>query len=346
MKYVELGNTSIEVSKICLGTMTWGEQNTSDQAFEQLDLAMESGINFIDTAELYPIPPKGETYGDTEYIIGDWMQKRNNRDEIILASKVCGKSNWTPHIREGKACFDRSNINAAIDASLTRLKTDYIDLYQLHWPDRNSNFFGKLGYIHAEDEDIPSMEETLETLDDLVKAGKIRHIGLSNETPWGTMQMLKLAEQKNLPKIVSIQNPYSLLNRSFEIGLAEIACREKVGLLPYSPLGFGVLSGKYLDGKMPNGSRLKLFREYNRYTKEQGVKATEAYVALAKEHNLKPAQMALAFCNTRPFVTSTIVGATTLEQLEENIESIDVELSDEVLDGIEQIHIVYSNPSP
>lgn len=346
MKYSTLGNTSIQVSKICLGTMTWGQQNTKNEAFEQLDYAVDAGINFIDTAELYPIPPKGETYGETERIIGDWIKQRKNRDKIILASKVVGKSDWTPHIREGKTCLDRKNITSALEASLKRLKTDYIDLYQLHWPDRKANFFGKLGYVPEDDGDIPQLQETLEVLEEFVKAGKIRHIGVSNETPWGTMQLLKLAEQHDLPRIVSIQNPYSLLNRSFEVGLAEIACREEVGLLAYSPLGFGVLSGKYLNGNFPEGSRLKLFKEYSRYTKEQGVKATEAYVDLANQHGLNPAQMALAFVNTRPFITSTIIGATTLHQLKDNTKSISLNLSAHLLEVIEKIHMMISNPSP
>lgn len=346
MKYDKLGNTNIKVSKICLGTMTWGQQNTPDQAFEQLDYAVQAGINFLDAAELYPIPPNAKTYGDTERIIGDWMQQRRNRDQIVLATKVCGKANWTPHIRNGKTRLDRANIEAAVNASLERLKTDYIDLYQCHWPDRSTNFFGKLGYLPSPNEQMTPIEETLEALDAIVRTGKVRHIGLSNETPWGTMRFLQIAEQQDQPRIMSIQNPYSLLNRSFEIGLSEIACREKVGLLAYSPLGFGVLSGKYLGDQRPPGARLTLFKEYSRYITGEGVKATEAYVNLAREHGLDPAQMALAFVNIRPFVTSTIIGATTMDQLKADIGSIDLELSEDVLKGIEAIHQKYSNPSP
>ncbi len=346
MKYTKLGNTNIKVSKICLGTMTWGEQNTADQGFEQLDYAVEAGVNFIDTAELYPIPPIPATQGVTESIIGDWMQQRKNRDQLVIATKVCGRGKWVKYIREGKNKLDRENIEAAVDASLQRLKTDYIDLYQLHWPDRSTNFFGELGFVPKPDDRMTPIEETLDALNDLVKAGKIRQIGISNETPWGMMRYLQLAEQRDQARLVSIQNPYSLLNRSFEIGLSEIAIRENVGLLAYSPLGFGVLSGKYLDGQKPAGSRLTLFQEYSRYTKGQGIEATEAYVQLARVHDLDPAQMALAFVNTRPFVTSTIIGATTMDQLKVDIASIDLELSEEVLEGIEEIHRRYPNPSP
>ena len=346
MKYTKLGNTNTNVSKICLGTMTWGEQNTTNQAFEQLDYAVKAGVNFIDTAELYPIPPKPDTQGATESIIGDWMRQRKNRDQLVIATKVCGRGKWVKYFRNGKNKLDRDNIEAAVNTSLKRLKTDYIDLYQLHWPDRSTNFFGELGYIPKPDDQMTPIEETLDALDDLVKVGKIRHIGISNETPWGTMQYLHLAEQRDQTRLVSIQNPYNLLNRSFEIGLSEIACRENVGLLAYSPLGFGVLSGKYLDGQKPKGSRLTLFQEYSRYTKGQGTEATEAYAKLARDHDLDPAQMALASVNSRPFVTSTIIGATTMNQLEMNIASIDLELSEDVLEGIEEIHRRYPNPSP
>ncbi len=346
MKFTKLGNTNIDVSKICLGTMTWGEQNTLVEGFEQLDYAIESGINFIDTAELYPIPPQAKTQGATEIIIGDWMQQRKNRDQLVIATKVCGRGKWVKYCRDGKNRLDRDNIVAAVETSLKRLKTDYIDLYQLHWPDRSANFFGELGYVHKQDDDITPIEETLDALSDLVKAGKIRHIGVSNETPWGTMRYLQVAEKQQQERLVSIQNPYSLLNRSFEVGLAEVACRENVGLLAYSPLGFGVLSGKYLEGNMPAGARLTLYQEYSRYTKGQGVEATEAYVKLAREHDLDPAQMALAFVNSRPFVTSTIIGATKMDQLKADINSIDLDLSEEVMTEIEAIHQKYPNPSP
>ena len=346
MQYRKLGNTDIDVSVICLGTMTWGEQNIQAEGHHQLDYAMGHGINFIDTAELYAIPPKAETYGQTEEIIGSWLSSRCCRDKIVLASKVCGPTGWCPHIREGKAKLDRKNIFEACEASLKRLQTDYLDLYQVHWPERKANFFGQLGYQPEPDDDTTPIEETLSALGELVAAGKVRHIGISNETPWGLMRYIQLSEGMNLPRIASIQNPYSLLNRSFEVGLAEIACRENVGLLAYSPLAFGTLSGKYLEGQKPEGGRITLFPDYTRYTNEQGVAATEAYVALAREHGLDPAQMALAFVNSRPFVTSTIIGATTMEQLADNIASMDINLSEEVIEGIEAIHTRHPNPCP
>lgn len=346
MEYRRLGNTNIDVSVICLGTMTWGQQNTEADAHAQLDTAIDSGINFIDTAEMYPIPTKGETYGRTEQYIGNWIKTRTNRDEIILATKVAGPGNWLPHIRDGNARFDKANIEAAVENSLRRLQTDYIDLYQLHWPERKTNFFGKLGYVHDETEDPIAIEETLRALADIVASGKVRHIGLSNETPWGIMQFLQLAQQYDFPRIISVQNPYSLLNRSFEVGNAEIAHREKVGLLAYSPLGFGVLSGKYLNNAKPEGARLTLFDSYTRYTKPAAVAATADYVALASEVGIDPSHMALAFVNSRPFLTSTIIGATDPEQLKSDIDSIDVKLSDDVIERIEEIHRQHPNPAP
>ena len=347
MKYRKLGNTDIDVSVICLGTMTWGEQNTPDQAFEQMDYAVSRGVNFFDTAELYAIPPKAETYGRTEEIIGDGLGARQSREQIILASKIAGPGEgWIPHIRNGKTRFNRIDIPAALDASLQRLKTDYIDLYQLHWPQRQANYFGQLGFEIPADEQITPIIETLEALAAQVQAGKIRHIGLSNETPWGVMQFLHYAELAGLPRTVSVQNPYSLLNRSYEIGLAEVSWREQAGLLAYSPLGFGVLSGKYLDGARPEGSRLSLYPDYTRYSNEAAVSATGKYVALARRHRLDPAQMALAYVNSRPFLTSTIIGATTMPQLVSNIDSIDLVLSDEVVESIEAIHNAHPNPSP
>ena len=347
MKYRALGQTDLDVSVICLGTMTWGEQNTPQEAFAQMDYAASRGVNFFDTAELYAIPPKAETYGRTEEIIGEWFKARGSREHIILASKIAGPGEgWIPHIRSGRTRFDRIDIAAAVDASLQRLKTDYIDLYQLHWPQREANFFGQLGFDIPADEQATPIVETLEALAAQVQAGKIRHIGLSNETPWGVMQFLHYAELAGLPRIVSVQNPYSLLNRTYEIGLAEVSWRERAGLLAYSPLGFGVLSGKYLDGARPKGSRLALFPDYTRYSSEAAVSATEQYVALAKQHQLDPAQMALAYVNSRPFLTSTIIGATTMEQLVSNIDSIELELSGEVLEGIEAIHGAHPNPSP
>jgi len=346
MEYRRLGNTDIDVSAVCLGTMTWGGQNTQNQAFEQMDYALDCGVNFFDTAELYAIPPRAETCGATERIIGNWFRRSGKRGKIILASKVCGPTGWCPHIREGKSRLDKSNILLACDASLRRLQTDYLDLYQVHWPDRSANFFGKLGYESEDDAGATPLEETLEALNLLVRQGKVRHIGISNETPWGFMQYLHLAETKKLPRIVSIQNPYSLLNRSFEVGLAEIACRESIGLLAYSPLAFGMLSGKYLNGARPADARITLFPVYTRYTKPQGQAATAAYVQLAREHGLDPAQMALAFVHSRPFLTSAIIGATTMPQLQANIASIDLTLSDEIIAGIQDIHTRYPNPCP
>jgi len=347
MQYRKLGNTDIDVSVICLGTMTWGEQNTQPEAFAQMDYALEQGVNFFDTAELYSIPPKAATYGRTEEIIGNWLAQHGTRERIVLASKIAGPGeDWLPHIRAGKTRFDRSHIEAALNASLKRLQTDYLDLYQLHWPERNTNFFGQLGFSPAQQDDFTPIAETLQALDAQVRAGRIRHIGVSNETPWGAMRFLQAAEQLGLARIVSIQNPYSLLNRSYEVGLAEISWREHCGLLAYSPLGFGVLSGKYLDGARPPGSRLTLFPDYTRYSNPAAASATARYVALAREHRLDPAQMALAFVNSRPFLTGTIVGATNMDQLKSNIGSIELTLSQQVLEGIEAIHSAYPNPSP
>jgi aryl-alcohol dehydrogenase-like predicted oxidoreductase len=347
MRYRELPTTDVRVSVLCLGTMTFGEQNTEAEAFAQLDLAVERGINFIDTAEMYPVPPREETLGGTEHIIGRWLKRRGRRDDVVLATKVAGPGHdWLPYIRRGGNRLDRANIRAAIDDSLRRLQTDYVDLYQLHWPDRQTNYFGKLGYEHpAADASVPLLE-TLSALAELVREGKVRHVGVSNETPWGVMRYLQLAEAHGLPRMLTVQNPYNLLNRTFEIGLAEISHREDVGLLPYSPLGFGVLTGKYLDGRQPAGARLTLYPHYERYSNPEAVSATHDYVALAREHGLDPGQMALAYATSRPFVTSNIIGATSCEQLAHNIASIDVELEDSLLGGIESIHRRHPNPSP
>jgi len=348
MKYNTLGKTDIQVSEICLGTMTYGQQNTEAEAHEQLDYATANGVNFIDTAELYAVPPSAETYGLTEQYIGSWLKKSGKRNEVILASKIAGPADgWLPHIRdEATRRLDKANIELALNNSLKRLQTDYLDLYQLHWPDRKTNYFGQLGYSHdATDQPIP-IEETLLALKEQVDAGKIRTIGLSNETPWGTMEFIRLADQLNLPRVVSVQNPYSLLNRTYEIGLAEVSIREQAGLLAYSPLGFGVLSGKYLNGNAPQGARLTLYPDYNRYSNDNAIKATEAYVQLAKDNGLNPAQMALAFVNAQPFVTANIIGATNMQQLHDNIASANISLSSEVLEGIAAIHQRYSNPSP
>jgi len=346
MQYRPLGNTGLGVSALCLGTMTFGEQNTEAEAHAQLDRAVDAGINFIDTAEMYPVPPRAETQGRTELHIGTWLKRSGGRDRLILASKVAGPGAWISYLRDGHNRLDRANISAALDASLKRLQTDYLDLYQLHWPDRDTNFFGKLGYEHsAEDHSIPLIE-TLEALAEQVRAGKVRYFGVSNETPWGLMTYLKLAEQHGLPRPVSIQNPYNLLNRTFEIGLAEIALRERCGLLAYSPMAFGVLSGKYLNGVRPPRARLTLFERFSRYSNPEAERATAAYVALAREHGLDPAQMALAWVTSRPFVTSNIIGATSLEQLGRNLASLDLTLSEEVIAGIEAIHQRQPNPAP
>lgn len=348
MQYRPLGHTAIQVSALCLGTMTFGEQNSEAEAHEQLDYALAHGINFIDTAELYPVPPGGKTQGRTEQYIGNWLKQRNNRNQFILATKVAGPGpkDWIGHLRGGPR-LDADHINRALEASLKRLQTDYVDLYQVHWPSRSTNYFGKLGYTYAKDHHHETIAETLTALSTLVKAGKVRHLGISNETPWGTMRYLALAKELGLERIVSVQNPYSLLNRSYEIGMAEIAHREGIGLLAYSPLAFGVLSGKYLDEAKPEGARLTRWGQYfTRYSGATGQKATRMYVELARQHGLDPAQMALAYVNTRPFLSANIIGATTMAQLHNNIASIDVILSEEILQGIEAIHMQQPNPCP
>lgn len=344
MDYRTLGRTDLKVSAICLGTMTWGEQNTVDEAHEQLDFALDHGVNFIDTAEMYPVPPKAETVHRTEEYIGKWLKGRSDRDKLIVATKVTGRSamDWM----RGGPRLSRTQIEAAVDASLGRLQTDHIDLYQVHWPERATNFFGRLGYEHADDPDTIAIEETHRVLDDLVMSGKVRHVGLSNETPWGVMQYLLGSAERGLVRPVSIQNPYSLLNRTFEVGLAEMAIRENVGLLAYSPLGFGTLSGKYRHGQKPKGARLTEFARFQRYNSEEAVRATEAYCRIAEESGLDPAQMALAFVTSRPFVTANIIGATSLEQLRSNIESAKLILSADVLAAIEGVHKGQPNPAP
>ena len=343
----KLGNTSIEVSKICLGTMTWGEQNNETDAHQQLDYALERGVNFIDTAEMYPVPPRAETYTKTETIIGHWSKLKTNRDQIILATKIAGPSSGMTHVREGLTQFKRKHLVEAFENSLKRLQTDYIDLYQLHWPERQTNFFGQLSYHHiTKNEDITPFHETLEVLSEFIKAGKLRAIGLSNETPWGAMKFLEAADKHALPRMVSIQNPYSLLNRTFEIGLSEIALREHLGLLAYSPLGFGVLTGKYLNNQKPSKARITLFERFSRYTNVNGKKATQKYVELAQSLGISPAQMALSFVNSRPFVTSNIIGATSMDQLKENIDSIELKLGQEILQEIDSIHQDIPNPCP
>jgi len=331
---------------LCLGTMTWGQQNTQAEGHKQMDYAVSQGINFFDTAELYSVPAKSETYGRTEEIIGSWFFNRKNRDKIILATKVIGCSNNTWFRDNGeKAKLDAANIKEAVDKSLRRLKTDYIDLYQVHWPDRPLQLFKGLSYVHKGGIHC-SINETLSALADMVRDGKIRHIGISNETPWGTMNYLKESEINGLPRIQSIQNAYNLLNRSFEIGLSEITHRENVGLLAYSPLAQGYLTGKYQNDSLPKNSRKALFKRLDRYETPNTIPAVDRYVKLAKVHNIDPAQMALQFVTSRPFVTSTIFGATTMTQLENNIDSQNLVLTTELLQAIEDIHLVYSNPCP
>ena len=347
MEYRQLGNTDLKVSLICLGSMTWGEQNTQEEGFAQMDYALDQGVNFFDVAEMYPVPPKAETAGATETIMGNWLKDRGARDKVIVATKVTGRSgnnSGMEHIRGGPR-LNREHIMAAVEGSLKRLRTDYIDLYQVHWPERQANFFGQLGYTSSEDDGV-AIEETLSLMDELVQSGKVRHIGISNETPWGMLEYLRCADKHQQARIVSIQNPYSLLNRTFEVGAAEISVRENISMLAYSPLAFGKLSGKYLDGQRPAKARLTLYSRFTRYNKVNADEAVRAYVKLAQAHNLDPAQMALAFVNQRSFMTSNIIGATTMDQLKANIASADLRLSEDVLQGIEEIHARYPNPSP
>lgn len=345
MEYRKLGRTDIDVSAICLGTMTWGQQNTEADGHEQMDYAVDQGINFFDTAELYSIPPKAETQGATERIIGSWFASRGNRDKIILASKIVGRSQAT-YFRDGEISrMHRKHIMHAVEGSLRRLQTDYIDLYQLHWPDRNIRVLGALNYEHSDDWGVP-IEETLGVLGELVEQGKVRHIGLSNETSWGTMKFLHHSEMLGLPRIVSIQNVYNLLSQNFEHGLSEIAMRENVGLLAYSPLAQGYLTGKYQDGALPEGSRKQLFNRMQRYETPGAPAALKAYLEIARAHDLNPAQMALQYVTTRPFVTSNIIGATTMDQLRMNIDSVHLELSEEVLKAIAYTNRIYTYPCP
>ena len=349
MQLKPLANTGILVPEICLGTMTFGEQNTQAEAFQQLEYALDQGLFFWDTAEMYPVPPKPETQGATETILGNWIAQRGKRDQLFIASKIAGPSQGGSHIRDGQTRFNAAEISSAIDGSLKRLQSDYIDLYQLHWPQRPTNFFGKLGYGNAEaqqDTEITALEETLSALSDEIKKGRIRYIGLSNETPWGTLKFLHLAEKLGLEKFVSVQNPYSLLNRTYEIGMSEIAHYENVGLLAYSPLAFGYLTGKFRNGARPANARVTLFSRFSRYSNPESEWATEQYAQLAERHGLTLTQLSLAFIKQQFFVTSTIIGATNLDQLKENIQAFEIDLSAEVLQGIEDIHRQQPNPAP
>ena len=344
MNYKKLGNTDLDVSTICLGTMTWGEQNTQDQAFEQMDFALSNGVNFWDTAELYAVPPRKETYGDTEEIIGNWFEKTKKRKEVILATKVAGPAR--DYLRNGENSFTGPNLESALNNSLKRLRTDYIDLYQLHWPERNVNNFGRLGYVHKENE-WNKFEDVLGELDKYIKAGKIRYVGLSNETPWGALNYLQLSKDKNLPRMMSIQNPYSLLNRSYEVGLAEVSIREKIGCLAYSPLASGYLTGKYRNKNFPKGSRMERdFDFWTRYRKPNTEAAVELYFKICEKHNLNMTQMSIKFCEIQEFMTSVIIGATTMEQLKSDIESVNVNLSNDVIEEINQVQTIYPNPCP
>lgn len=343
MKYTLLPGTSIKVSKICLGTMTWGEQNNEEEGHEQIYYALDQGVNFIDTAELYAVPAKKETQGRTEEIIGTWFRKNKKREDIVLATKIAGPADFTKHIRTGG--FKKEELADAINKSLKRLQTDYIDLYQLHWPERQTNFFGKRGYAHDKNEEWEdNFNQILEDLNSFIKEGKIRHIGVSNETAYGISRYVEEA-RKEMPKIVTVQNPYNLLNRKDEIGLTEILHRENVGYLPYSPLGFGMLSGKYLE-KTPQDSRYALFPNFDRYMNDNCYEATRRYLEIAKNVNLSLTELSLAFINQQPFVTSMIIGATKMVQLKENIGSIQKELSKETLEAIDKVHENIPNPAP
>ncbi len=343
MKYTTLSTTDLRVSKICLGTMSYGDQLGEAEAFAQLDYALSNGVNFIDTAEMYPVPPSDDKYGRTEEIIGTWIEKSGKRKDIVLATKVLGPGRY-PTIRTGGQRLDKANILKAVEDSLKRLKTDYFDLYQLHWPDRNVNYFGERGYVHRPEREETPIEETLEALDAIVKSGKVRYVGLSNETPWGTMEFLRLAAEKNFPRMVSVQNVYNLINRHYEIAMAEVSMRSEIGLLAYSPLAYGVLGGRYLRGGKPKGGRFTMHQNFvPRYRLPQAEAVTKLYFDLAAQHGLTLAQMSLAFVNSQPFVTSNIIGASSMEQLRENIESIDLVLSADVRKAIDQIQELHPN---
>ena len=346
MNYKKLGSTDVDVSTICLGTMTWGEQNSKADGFEQMDYAIDNGVNFWDTAEIYAIPMREETYGETENIIGEWFKKTKKRDKVILATKVSGPTS-KEYIRGGGCSYDKKSMSEALEKSLKRMQTDYIDLYQLHWPERNTNFFGQQGYEHDSNEkNWIAFDEILENLKKFVDAGKIRYVGLSNETAWGLAKCLELSKLKNLPKMMAVQNPYNLLNRTYEVGLAEISVREQSGLLAYSPLAFGYLTGKYRNNNMPKGSRIDLFKDFTRYNNENSIKAIEEYYKISQKFNLDFAQMSIKFCEIQPFVTSVIIGATTMQQLKTNVESVNVKLNNEIINEINEVQKIYPNPCP
>ena len=345
MKYTTLPNTDIQVSKICLGTMTFGQQNTEAEGHAQMDYALEQGVNFFDTAEMYSVPARQETYGSTERILGTWFQKTGNRDKVVLASKIAGPNPNFTYMRE-KNDFSPASIQYALDKSLERLQTDYIDLYQLHWPERKTNFFGQRGFKVQDDAWEDNIHAVLETLNGFIQQGKIKHIGLSNETPWGIMRFLEESKYHNLPRIKTVQNPYSLLNRLYENGSAEIGIRENVGLLAYSPMAFGVLSGKFLTGEAHPNARINLFPQFSRYNSEQSAAATRLYHEIAQQNGLTLTQLALAFIEQQPFVTSTIIGATTMEQLKENIDTINVTLGEELLQAIDAVQAKIPDPAP
>ncbi|WP_420476652.1 aldo/keto reductase [Noviherbaspirillum sp. ST9] len=346
MEKITLGNSDLTVSRICLGTMTFGEQNSEAEAHRQLDYALERGINFIDTAEMYPVMPRAETTGRTEAAIGSWLKKSGKRSQIVLATKAAGPSRGMTWIRNGRSDFDAANLRVAVDNSLKRLQTDYIDLYQLHWPSRNAPIFGQISFDPQKERTCIAIEETLAALGELIKAGKIRHIGVSNETPWGVCEFIKQADARGLPRIVSIQNAYNLVNRSFENGLDETCYRENVSLLAYSPLAFGQLSAKYLDNPKAHG-RLTLFPPNwsPRYLRPSVAEATKRYAALARANSMTPAQLALAWCYSRWFVASTIIGATTIPQLQEDIDALSIALPEQVIESINAIHREVTNPA-
>ena len=345
MKYTTLPNTDIKVSKICLGTMTWGNQNTKAEGFNHMDLALDKGVNFFDCAELYPVPATAERYADTEKILGNWFSKTGNRDKVVLATKIAGPGDYTAHIRTNG--FSKEALNEAVNNSLKRLQTDYIDLYQLHWPERETKMFGARDYVHnPNDKWEDNFNEILHNLDEIIKSGKIRQVGISNEGAWGTMRYLQESKEHSLPRMVTIQNAYSLLCRPFEGDLAEVAHRENIGLLAYSPMAFGVLSGKYIKGTAADNARLKLFPRFARYSSDKATEAAKRYLKIAEDNNMSLAQMSLAFVNERPFLTSNIIGATNIEQLEENIESINISLSEDVMKAINAVHTEIPNPAP